>query len=106
MSDHIKLAREYLQKADAIFKIQQKDMQEGIRAAKEFKPSPNLRSGKYYYRMLAAATIETEQWEKAKQLIPPAGWKPKSFSKAGYNFVRGYAAAMQGNDEAEKYVTE
>ena len=94
------------EKAEAIFKIQQKDMQEGIRDAKEFKPNPNLRSGKYYYRMLAAATIETEQWEKAKQLIPPAGWKPKNFSKAGYNFVRGYAAAMQGNDEAEKYVTE
>ena len=81
-------------------------MEEGIQDAAKSKPNPNLRSGKYYYRMLAAAIIETEQWEKAKQLIPPEGWEPKSFSKAGYDFVRGYAAAMQGDDEAKKYATE
>jgi tetratricopeptide (TPR) repeat protein len=93
-------------KAKAIFKTQQKDMQEGIQAAAKSKPNPNLRSGKYYYRMFAAAIMETEQWEKAKQLMPPEGWQPKIFSKAGYGFVRGYAAAMQGDDEAKKYTAE
>jgi len=93
-------------KAKAIFETQQKDMQEGIQAAAKSKPNPNLRSGKYYYRMFAAAIIETEQWEKAKQFVPPEGWQPKSFSKAGYDFVRGYAAAMQGDGEAKKYATE
>jgi len=81
-------------------------MEEGIRDAAKSKPNPNLRSGKYYHRMLAATIIETEQWGKAKKLVPPEGWEPKTFSKAGYNFVRGYAAAMQGNDEAKKYATE
>ena len=56
--------------------------------------------------MLAATIIETEQWEKAKQFVPPEGWQPKSFSKAGYHFVRGYAAAMQGDDEVKKYALE
>jgi tetratricopeptide (TPR) repeat protein len=93
-----------LRKAETIFKIQQKDMLEGIQAAAKSKPNPNLRSGKYYYRMFAATILETEEWEKAKQLVPPEGWKPKTFSKAGYNFVRGYAAAMQGNNEAEKHI--
>ena len=73
-------------------------------SASESRPNPNLRAGKYYYRMLAASTIETEQWEKAEQLLPPKGWKPKSFAEAGYNFVRGYAAAMQGDGEAKKYI--
>ena len=103
---YVYLQQGLIDKAEAIFKIQQKDMREGIQAAAKSKPNPNLRSGKYYYRMLAAAIIETEQWEKAKQLIPPEGWEPKSFSKAGYDFVRGYAAAMQGDDEAKKYATE
>ena len=94
------------EKAEAIFKIQQKDMLEGIQAAAENKPNPNLRSGKYYYRMLAATAIETEQWEKVEQLLPPKGWKPRIFAKAGYNFVLGYAAAMQGYNEAKKYVAE
>ena len=93
-------------KAKTIFETQQKDMQEGIQAAAKSKPNPNLRSGKYYYRMFAAAIIETEQWEKAKQFVPPEGWQPKSFSKAGYAFVRGYAAAMQGDDKAKKYAAE
>ena len=103
---YVYLQQGLIDKAEAIFKIQQKDMREGIQAAEKSKPNPNLRSGKYYYRMLAAAVIETEQWEKTKQLIPPEGWEPKTFSKAGYSFVRGYAAAMQGNDEAKKYATE
>ncbi|HIO23330.1 MAG TPA: hypothetical protein EYN22_02945 [Nitrospinaceae bacterium] len=103
---YVYLQQGLIDKAEAIFKIQQKDMREGIQAAEKSKPNPNLRSGKYYYRMLAAAVIETEQWEKTKQLIPPEGWEPKTFSKAGYSFVRGYAAAMQGNDEAKKHVTE
>ena len=93
-------------KAKAVFETQQKDMREGIQAAAKSKPNPNLRSGKYYYRMFAAAIIETEQWEQAKQFVPPEGWQPKKFSKAGYNFVRGYAAAMQGDNEAKKYTAE
>jgi len=95
-----------MRKAEAVFKTQQNDMLEGIQAAAKSKPNPNLRSGKYYYRMFAATILETEQWEKAKQLVPPNGWKPKKFSKAGYSFVRGYAAAMQGNDDAKKYILE
>ena len=39
-----------------------------------------------------------------KQLLPPKGWKPKSFAEAGYNFARGYAAAMQGDGKAKKYI--
>jgi tetratricopeptide (TPR) repeat protein len=67
----------------------------------------NLRAGKYYYRMLAARVIETEQWELAGQFPLPNGWKPKSFSLAGYNFVRGFAAAMDGKiKEAKKYLSE
>ena len=95
-----------MRKAETIFKTQQKDMLEGIQAAAKSKPNPNLRSGKYYYRMFAATILETEQWEKAKQLAPPEGWEPKIFSNAGYNFVRGYAAAMQGDDKAKKYAAE
>ena len=103
---YVYLQQGLIGKAKAIFKTQQEDMQEGIQAAAKSKPNPNLRSGKYYYRMFAAAIIETEQWEEAKQLMPPEGWQPKSFSKAGYAFVRGYAAAMQGDDEAKKYAVE
>ncbi len=88
-----------LQESATVFAIQQKDMREGI----EFKS--NLRAGKYYPRMFAAAIIETEQW--AEQLAPPEGWNPKSYSKAAYSFVRGFAAAMQGKqEEAHKYLTE
>jgi len=103
---YVYLQQGLIDKAEAIFKTQQKDMREGIQAAEKSKPNPNLRSGKYYYRMFAATIIETEQWKKAKQVVPPGGWEPKTFSKAGYNFVRGYAAAMQGNDEAKKHATE
>jgi len=103
---YVYLQQGLLGKAEAIFKTQQKDMEEGIQDAAKSKPNPNLRSGKYYHRMLAATIIETEQWEKAKKLVPPEGWEPKTFPKAGYNFVLGYAAAMQGDDEAKKYAVE
>jgi len=103
---YVYLQQGLTEKAKTIFNIQQRDMQEGIQEAAELKPNANLRAGKYYYRMLAATTIETEQWGKAKQLLPPKGWKPKIFQKAGYNFVLGYAAAMQGDDEAKKYLEE
>jgi hypothetical protein len=67
----------------------------------------NSRAGKYYYRMLAARVIETEQWELADQFPLPDGWKPKSFSLAGYYFARGFAAAMNGEiKEANKYLNE
>jgi tetratricopeptide (TPR) repeat protein len=66
-----------------------------------------LRAGKYYYRMIAARVIETEQWEVADQFPLPDGWKPKSFSLAGYDFARGFSAAMHGKiDEANKYLRE
>ena len=87
--------------AEAIFAIQQKDMQEGIQS------QSNLSAGKYYPRMLAAAIIETAQWQKAGQLTPPDGWKPKSYASAATHFVRGFAAAMQGNiEEARKHLAE
>ena len=90
-----------LAKAASIFDIQQKDMLEGIQS------QSNLRAGKYYYRMLAARVIETEQWESADPFSLPDGWKPKSFSLAGYNFARGFAAAMNGKiEEAKKYLSE
>ncbi len=88
-----------LKDSAAVFAIQQKDMREGIES------KSNLRAGKYYPRMLAAAIIETEQW--TKQLNPPEGWKPKSYSRAAFNFVQGFAAAMQGKiEEAKKFLTE
>ena len=87
--------------AEAIFAIQQKDMQEGIQS------QSNLSAGKYYPRMLAAAIIETAQWQKAGQLTPPDGWKPKSYASAATHFVRGFAAAMQGNiEEARKHLEQ
>lgn len=90
-----------LKKATGIFDIQQKDMLEGIQS------QSNLRAGKYYYRMLAATVIETEQWQLAEQFPLPDGWKPKSFSLAGYNFARGFAAAMRGKiKEAKRYLSE
>jgi tetratricopeptide (TPR) repeat protein len=90
-----------IEKAATIFDIQQRDMLEGI------KSQSNLRAGKYYYRMLAARLIETEQWELADQFQLPDGWKPKNFSLAGYNFVRGFATAMDGKiKEARKYLSE
>ena len=90
-----------LKEAIAVFDIQQKDMNEGIQS------QSNLRAGKYYYRMLAARVIETEQWELADQFPLPDGWKPKSFSLAGYNFARGFAAAMRGKiEEAKNYLRE
>jgi tetratricopeptide (TPR) repeat protein len=90
-----------LKKAAGIFDIQQKDMLEGIQS------HSNLRAGKYYYRMLAARVIETEQWESAEPYVLLDGWKPKSFSLAGYNFARGFAAAMSGKiEEAKKYFSE
>ena len=70
---YVYLQQGLLGKAEAIFKTQQKDMEEGIQDAAKSKPNPNLRSGKYYHRMLAATIIETEQWEKTKKLVPPEG---------------------------------
>jgi tetratricopeptide (TPR) repeat protein len=90
-----------LEKAAAVFDIQQKDMEEGIQS------QSNLRAGKYYYRMLAAQVIETEQWASADPFSLPEGWNPKSFSLAGYNFARGFASAMHGEiEEAKKYLSE
>jgi tetratricopeptide (TPR) repeat protein len=90
-----------LEEAATIFDIQQKDMLEGVQS------QSNLRAGKYYYRMLAARVIETEQWESADKFDLPDGWKPKRFSIAGYNFVRGFASAMNGKiKEAKKYLSE
>ncbi|MBC8284782.1 MAG: hypothetical protein H8E32_13280 [Nitrospinae bacterium] len=87
--------------AARIFAIQQKDMVEGIES------QSNLRAGKYYYRMLAASVLESENWELAEKLSPPEGWKPKTFSKAGYHFARGFSAAMQGEiKEAGKHLSE
>ena len=103
---YVYLQQGLMDKAEAIFKTQQKDMEEGVQDAAKSKPNPNLESGALYEKMLASATIETEQWEKAKQLIPPQGWKPKTHAKAGYYFVRGYAAAMQGDNEAKIYALE
>ena len=97
---------EVAKKADSIFKLQLKDMLDGIKAAEEFKPKPNLRAGKYFYRMLAASIIETEQWDKVDQISPPEGWKPKKYSEAGYNFVQGFADAMQGKPQANEYVSK
>ena len=77
---YVYLQQGLIDKAKAIFKIQQKDMREGIQAAEKSKSNPNLRSGKYYYRMFAAAVLETEQWENAKQFVPPEGWEPNTFS--------------------------
>jgi tetratricopeptide (TPR) repeat protein len=90
-----------LKKASTVFNIQQRDMLEGIQS------QSNLRAGKYYYRMLAARVIETEQWESADQFPLPNGWKPKDFPLAGYNFVRGFSTAMDGKiKEANKYLRE
>ncbi|MEK9627744.1 MAG: hypothetical protein VW455_01845 [Nitrospinota bacterium] len=90
-----------LKKAESIFKIQQKDMRDGIES------KSNLRAGKYYYRMLAASVLETEQWNSIEKFSPPEGWKPKTFSKAGFHFTTGFAYAMQGKiSEAEKHLSE
>ena len=90
-----------IDQAASIFAIQQKDMAEGI------KTRSNLRAGKYYYRMLAASFLETENWESIEKFSPPDGWKPKSFSEAGYRFARGFSAAMQGKiEEANKQLLE
>ena len=90
-----------IDQAAIIFAIQQKDMVAGIQA------KSNLRAGKYYYRMLAASFIETENWEIIEKYPPPDGWKPKSFSEAGYRFALGFSAAMQGKvEEANKYLLE
>ena len=103
---YVYLQQGLAKKADSIFKIQLKDMIDGIKAAEESKPKPNLRAGKYFYRMLAASIIETEQWGKVDQINPPDGWKPKQYSEAGYNFVRGFADAMQGKSQANEYVAK
>ena len=80
---YVYLQQGLMDKAEAIFKLQQKDMAEGIQAAAESKPNPNLNSGSHYHNMLAAATIETEQWEKAKQLIPLKRGNPKPIPRLG-----------------------
>ena len=88
-----------IDQAASIFAIQQKDMADGI------KTRSNLRAGKYYYRMLAASFIETENWEVIDDFSPPNGWKPKSFSEAGYRFALGFSTAMQGKiEEANKHL--
>jgi len=57
--------------------------------------------------MLAASFIETENWEIIEKFSPPDGWKPKSFSEAGYRFAHGFSAAMQGKiKEANKHLLE
>ena len=82
-------------------KIQQKDMKAGIEA------QSNFRAGKYYYRMLAASIIETENWETIKKFSAPDGWKPKSFWEAGHRFALGFSAAMQGKiEEANEHLLE
>ena len=89
-----------LQAAAKVFSTQQNDMRIGIIS------QSNLRAGKYYPRMLAAAVIETKNWQETKQQIAPKGWKPKSYSRAEYNFTFGFAAAMQGNyGEASKHLS-
>ena len=73
--------------------------------AEGIKTRSNLRAGKYYYRMLAASFIETENWEVIDDFSPPNGWKPKSFSEAGYRFALGFSTAMQGKiEEANKHL--
>ncbi|MED5353493.1 MAG: hypothetical protein VX429_03640 [Nitrospinota bacterium] len=95
------LQKGLIDQAASIFAIQQKDMKEGIEA------QSNLRAGKYYYRMLAASFIETENWEIIEKSSPPDGWKPKIFSEAGYRFALGFSTAMQGKiDEANKHLLE
>jgi tetratricopeptide (TPR) repeat protein len=90
-----------IDQARGIFAIQQKDMKEGIEA------QSNLRAGKYYYQMLAASLIETENWKIINNISTPDGWKPKSFSKAGHSFALGFSAAMQGKiEEANKQLLE
>ena len=90
-----------IDQAGSIFAIQLKDMKEGIEA------QSNFRAGKYYYRMLAASFIETENWEIIKEFSAPDGWKPKSFSEAGHRFALGFSAAMQGEiEEANKHLLE
>ena len=103
---YVYLQQGLTKKAETVFDMQTKDMLEGIKDAKESKPSPNLRAGKYYYRMLAAKILETEQWNKADQITPLKDKNPKDYSKAEYNFIKGFAAAMQGRPEAKKYVSE
>ncbi len=103
---YVYLQQGLTKKAETVFDIQTKDMLEGIKDAKESKPFPNLRAGKYYYRMLAAKILETEQWDKADRITPLKDENPKGYSKAEYNFVKGFAAAMQGRPEAKKYFSE
>ena len=100
-SHYTNLQQGLLKDAAALFAIQQKDMQMGI------KSKSNLRAGKYYPRMFAASIIETEQWQIAERTTPLKGWKPKMYAQAEYNFARGYAAAMQGDiEKANKYLGE
>jgi tetratricopeptide (TPR) repeat protein len=88
-----------LSDAAMVFAVQQEDMRMGIIS------KLNLRAGKYYPRMFAATIIEAELWQDAERQEPPKGWNPKSYSRAEYNFVRGFAYAMLGKyEEANKYI--
>jgi hypothetical protein len=76
-------------------------MKEGIEA------QSNLRAGKYYYRILAAFFIETENWKSINKFSSPDGWEPKSFSKASQRLALGFSAAIQGKvDDENKHLLE
>lgn len=94
------------QKADEIFQLKLKDMADLSGDSKAKKSGTRRKVGKYYERMAGASVIENERWESASALNEPPGWNPKSFNRAGLLFVKGFAAAMRGAPEADRYLAE
>ena len=95
------------QKADAVFQLKLADMSAAENHAKAVDSKINRRVGKYYERMAAAAVLESERWDLAESLADAPGWKPKNHAQASLIFVRGFAAAMQGgNNAAARYLDD
>ena len=91
-----------IKKADEIFRLKLKDMEDEGSESKARGAAVNKRVGRYYERMAGAVVFENEDWQSAEYLKEPAGLKP--YSKATLLFVRGFSAAMLGKPGAESHL--
>jgi tetratricopeptide (TPR) repeat protein len=101
---YVYLQQGRVKKADEIFHLKLRDMQDEDKEAKAKGANANKRVGKYYERMMAASVFEQERWQLAEATKEPVGLKPKPYLKAVLHFVRGFSAAMLGKSDADQHL--
>jgi hypothetical protein len=93
-----------VKKADEIFRLKLRDMQDEDLEAQAKGVVANMRVGRYYERMVAASVFENEDWQSAEAIKEPARSKTKPYLKATLHFVRGFSAAMLGKADADQHL--